>query len=794
MTTSDSRRSRPILGLLTIALGLIVILSPFVVGEWTLALIGLALLVAGAVELAQAVLFSSSRSGWAVYAGGALLMLAGLLLFLRPVFVLSGLLVLLAVLFVFDGVAKIVAVIRGAAGLSIAWTIFNGAVSIVLGVFIWRQRASVGIVVLGLFIGVRVIAAGWALLVTPGVPAIAPAGPDAWQLSAERLGLPRAPEVASLYHEIADAEAVRRPIDRFWCGTIVIIFFAIHIGRMESSWTILGLLSPAVAVAGDLLGALLIGALLILPLRLMARKLTRPIERSAWQRVIASGDQAADLALGDRLVRQWLKARLRLTARLQQARAGLGSSVSSAIQMGLPMTAVLVAINPIWGFSWYFNTENWASEVWNRVTEQRVDRWRVRMIEAVRGQSGSLDPQSSLFEVKPPGVAGAEDFSFIVIGDPGEGDPSQHILRDRYLEVGRRPDVKFMIISSDVIYPSGDMKDYETKFYLPFKGFDKPIYAIPGNHDWFSALDGFAANFMEPGAARAAIHARVAADLMLTSTTPGRIEGLISRARELQSEYGVRVGSQHGPFFEIQGERFALVAVDTGILKRVDPSERAWLEAALARARGKFLMAVLGHPLYAGGFYQGDSDPSFSEIHRLLKDHGAAVVMAGDTHDFEYYHEQWGSPAEPRDMHHFVNGGGGAYLSIGTALDWPSVPPVPDYAFYPGTTAVAAKLQAETPPWKRPVWWWVRYLNAWPVSVETLSGVFDFNRAPFFQSFMEVRVEGSANCVRLILHGPHGPLRWSDLQRGGAVPPEPGNVDAPAEFVAPMATAKTSPQ
>ena len=89
-------------------------------------------------------------------------------------------------------------------------------------------------------------------------------------------------------------------------------------------------------------------------------------------------------------------------------------------------------------------------------------------------------------------------------------------------------------------------------------------------------------------------------------------------------------------------------------------------------------MAVLGHPLYAGGFYQGAAEPSFSELHRLLKDHGATVVMAGDTHDFEYYHEQWGPPAESRSMHHFVNGGGGAYLSIGTALDWPAVPPVPD--------------------------------------------------------------------------------------------------------------------
>jgi len=38
-------------------------------------------------------------------------------------------------------------------------------------------------------------------------------------------------------------------------------------------------------------------------------------------------------------------------------------------------------------------------------------------------------------------------------------------------------------------------------------------------------------------------------------------------------------------------------------------------------------------------------------------------------------------------MHHFVNGGGGAYLSIGTALDFPKQPPVADWAFYPSTNS-----------------------------------------------------------------------------------------------------------
>ena len=75
------------------------------------------------------------------------------------------------------------------------------------------------------------------------------------------------------------------------------------------------------------------------------------------------------------------------------------------------------------------------------------------------------------------------------------------------------PDVKFLVVSSDVIYPAGAMKDYEPKFYLPFKGFEKPIYAMPGNHDWYDALEAFAANFLEPEAARAAMtRASVEAD------------------------------------------------------------------------------------------------------------------------------------------------------------------------------------------------------------------------------------------------------------------------------------------
>ncbi len=67
-----------------------------------------------------------------------------------------------------------------------------------------------------------------------------------------------------------------------------------------------------------------------------------------------------------------------------------------------------------------------------------------------------------------------------------------------------------------------------------------------------------------------------------------------------------------------------------------------------------------------------------------------------------------------------------------------------------------------------------------------LSAVFDFNRAPFFQSFMEIKVEGSQNRVRLLLYGANGPLHWRDLQLGGEAMPPDASPDDAVEFTLPM--------
>ena len=384
----------------------------------------------------------------------------------------------------------------------------------------------------------------------------------------------------------------------------------------------------------------------------------------------------------------------------------------------------------------------------------------------------------SLFRVSPPGIESG-DFRFLVIGDPGEGDGSQYSLIERYLELGRHEDVKFLVIASDVIYPAGAMVDYERNFFMPYKGWRKPIYAIPGNHDWYDALEGFNANFLEPDAARAALAARVSADLHLTSTNEERINSLLTRAKELRALYGIQAAKQHAPFFEIQTGDFALIAIDTGIQRTIDDRQQAWLDAALSRSKGKFIMAVVGHPKYAGGVDTSLADPSFAALYHRLEQAEASVLMAGDTHAFEHYLSQTSGPL----VHHFVNGGGGAYLSIGGALAWPENAATPSWEFYPPPDALRAKLDAETPAWKQPMWRWVKTFGAWPVSIETLSAMFDFNQAPFFQSFMEIRVERSNSRVVLALHGANGPLRWRDLKTSAEPVSSSASSDAPVEYV-----------
>ena len=76
--------------------------------------------------------------------------------------------------------------------------------------------------------------------------------------------------------------------------------------------------------------------------------------------------------------------------------------------------------------------------------------------------------------------------------------------------------------------------------------------------------------------------------------------------------------------------------------------------------------------------------------------------------------------------------------------------------------------------------------NGYPFSAEWLSAAFDYNQAPYFQSFMEIKVERSSNRIRLILYGIHGQLQWSDLEYGGMGKPATASSDDLVQWILPM--------
>ncbi|HEX2452861.1 MAG TPA: metallophosphoesterase [Vicinamibacterales bacterium] len=771
------------LGMVTLALGALALVTPLTRAEFPAARVGGLLALAACIEVLHALRRSTAAARRQATIGAVISMAMALFLINAPYVATRALTFFMAGWFALDAVRNTIAALRSQnqtdRSLGILGALANAAVALLIVLARgWLLKWVVAVAG-----ALRILGIAWNIMVAAVYTTT-----EADESVLAELGLADQPKAVAIASEVAASEQARAPVDRAWTLAFIVTLLAIHAGRMSVDVTLLGLISPAVAVLGDMLIAVVITLLVLNPVQMAWRGPTRWIERRVWQWHL-NRNGPAERTWTTRMTEAWLRFRLRLSIRLRETRYSIPAVLNLGLQRGLPFAAVIAATVPIWGMSWYFDTENWAAGMWNSWAESRTDTWREAMVRSVlAGEGGHAGPAT--FAVTPEGVDSG-DFSFIVIGDTGEGDASQHVLRDQLLTVANRPDVKFVVISSDVVYPTGAMKDYEAKFWLPFKGVSRPVYAIPGNHDWYDALEAFAVTFLQSDAARLSIRARAEADLKVTSTTDTRIDHLVNEAQRLREAYAVPTGFQRAPFFEMQTDKFALVAIDTGVLRTIDPAQREWLEAALTRASGRFTMAIVGHPFYAGGHDTTLDDEEFGGLKQLLLRHHVSIMMAGDTHDLEYYVEPGSSPATT--VHYFVNGGGGAYLSFGTSLAWPDHAPTADWAHYPNLAAVTQKIQDQTPWWKRPAWWWTDRFGAWPFSAEWLSAAFDYNVAPFYQSFVEVRVERSSNRVRVIPYGVHGRLTWGDLASSDGLRASAGGDRALVEWVMPLAPARNSP-
>ena len=248
-----------------------------------------------------------------------------------------------------------------------------------------------------------------------------------------------------------------------------------------------------------------------------------------------------------------------------------------------------------------------------------------------------------------------EAVSFLVLSDTGEGDASQMAVVPPMLAVGEG--TRFAVICSDVIYPSGDVNEYLGKFYFPYKDYPAPIYALPGNHDWYDGLTGFMAHFCGARPLPPPAPGRGPREWLRRALwrRPRAVDPAVMAAgRALRPPRG-DLGVQPGPYFAIETGPVRIVGIDTGILGGVDEEQAAWLRRVSAGPKPKILLT--GKPIYVNG----RRDPAQAAVDEVVRDpaHGYVAAIGGDVHNYQRYPVRL---PDDRTIQYLVAGGGGAFL------------------------------------------------------------------------------------------------------------------------------------
>ena len=253
--------------------------------------------------------------------------------------------------------------------------------------------------------------------------------------------------------------------------------------------------------------------------------------------------------------------------------------------------------------------------------------------------------------------------SVIVMGDTGEGDGSQFALVPGLLKEGGGSD--FMFILSDVIYPAGGIDDYEDKFYRPYKDYPQPIYAIPGNHDWYDDLTGFMFHFCgrdDPApkvAGPGSAWKRFLRKLFWRHAPKGDAKA-IARMQALRS-LPSQQAHQPGPYVAIDAGPLVLVGIDTGITGDIDRDQGEWLRR-ISRASDKPKILLTGKPLRVNGELHPGRIEGGGTVDEIVQapGHNYVAAIGGDVHNYQRYPV---TLADGRTIQYIVSGGGGAFMN-----------------------------------------------------------------------------------------------------------------------------------
>ncbi|GAA4584195.1 metallophosphoesterase [Planotetraspora phitsanulokensis] len=252
-----------------------------------------------------------------------------------------------------------------------------------------------------------------------------------------------------------------------------------------------------------------------------------------------------------------------------------------------------------------------------------------------------------------------EEFSFLVLGDTGEGDASQYAVVPGMLKLGE--DTSFAVVASDVIYPTGSGNEYGDKFFRPYQDYAAPIYAVPGNHDWYDGLGGFMRVFCDARpleVQQQGFRLSPSGVRGLFWKKPDAIdEAALEQVRKMRS-LPEQQATLPAPYWMLDLGRLVVVGIDTGIKGDIDREQGEWLRRVSADPRPKIL--ITGKPIYVRNEYHPCAIEGGGTVDDIVRDPANNYVAAigGDVHNYERYPVHVGG----RTIQYIVSGGGGAFM------------------------------------------------------------------------------------------------------------------------------------
>lgn len=269
-----------------------------------------------------------------------------------------------------------------------------------------------------------------------------------------------------------------------------------------------------------------------------------------------------------------------------------------------------------------------------------------------------------------------ESFKIIILGDTGEGDRSQYGLLPLLREFN--PDM--IIINGDVAYPAGRIgagkndDDFMAGFFYPYSNLDIPIWATPGNHEYYSPNNG-----------------RDFYDIFCTR-----------KYDYYWSQFGLDHNKlQPGMFWELNdsigNSQLVIIGIDTGKSANLDGHnywwqfwkskihpdhiQHNWLDERLKKAQENNSKVILLFHIPALA-KENHLEKNLSTLHQIISNYNCVkLVLCGHDHNHQQYtsdifRNYLSNEAAHREVKNFhstymVNGGGGAFLQSTNYTDGP---------------------------------------------------------------------------------------------------------------------------